>query len=380
MENINFAVGSSFHLRNVILPLGISFFTFQQISFLVDTFKGETEEIDILEYALFVSFFPQLVAGPIVSHQEMIPQFRMREKKKPDSEYIIKGIQMFTLGMGKKILLADVFGEAVNWGFSNYESISSTNAIMVSVFYTFQLYFDFSGYCDMAKGIGYLLNISLPSNFQSPYKAEGIISFWKRWHMTLGRFFTKYVYIPLGGSRRGKLRTCLNSFFVFFLSGLWHGANWTFVFWGILHGIGYIADYLTKNLFAKVPKWIKRTVTFVYVNFAFVAFRAESLTVMKGMYRAIFRGDFTEPSVFMCKDELWLPIKFFHLDRFPGAPYFPMIIYVMIAAYFCFAGPNSEEIVERSKRKLSSAVVMAAVFFYSILSLSGVSYFLYFNF
>ena len=188
-------------------------------------------------YASFVTFFPQLIAGPIVTHDELIPQFIDEKKKRINWDNIAKGIYIFTIGMFKKVILADTFGNAVNWGFQNIAELDTSNALIVMLAYTMQIYFDFSGYCDMALGIGKMLNIELPLNFNSPYKALRITEFWDRWHITLTRFLTKYVYIPLGGNRRGRLRTYFNILIVFLISGIWHGANWTFILWGGVHGV-----------------------------------------------------------------------------------------------------------------------------------------------
>lgn len=202
ISNINEIFEQDFLLKNLLLPLGISFFTFQQISFVIDAYKGEVSECTLLEYASFVTYFPQLIAGPIVTHDELIPQFHDLEKKKFNWDNFSKGIYIFALGLGKKVLLADTFGNAVNWGWSNVLLLDTTNAIIVILSYTIQIYFDFSGYCDMAIGIGKMMNIDIPLNFNSPYKAITIREFWKRWHMTLTRFLTKYIYIPLGGAKR----------------------------------------------------------------------------------------------------------------------------------------------------------------------------------
>lgn len=237
LTNINRAFDKSFELRYIVLPLGISFFTFQQISYLVDTYKGQTKDYGFIEYALFVVYFPQLIAGPIVLHKETIPQFRDEQNRKFNYSNMAKGVYIFSVGLFKKVLIADTFGKAVTWCFQDLTMISSADAVIMSLCYTFQLYFDFSGYCDMAIGIGSMFNIKLPQNFNSPYKATSIVDFWVRWHMSLTRFLREYVYFPLGGSKKGKARTYLNIMIVFLVSGIWHGANWTFILWGVLHGV-----------------------------------------------------------------------------------------------------------------------------------------------
>lgn len=232
IENINFLFHTDFTLQKLILPLGISFFSFQQLSFIIDAYRSEVPRYTFLNYAVYVTYFPQLIAGPIVTHNELIPQLVDKNRQLINWGNVAKGFYIFVLGLSKKVLIADIFGNAANWGFSNISSLDSISAFVTMLSYTIQIYFDFSGYCDMAIGIGKIMNIDLPLNFNSPYKALTIAEFWQRWHITLTRFFTRYLYIPLGGNRAGKVRTYLNTFIVFLASGLWHGANWTFIVWG----------------------------------------------------------------------------------------------------------------------------------------------------
>ncbi|MBR5578815.1 MAG: MBOAT family protein, partial [Lachnospiraceae bacterium] len=235
ISNLNGILGTDFMVRGILLPLGISFFTFQQISFLTDTYRGELPRCKLVDYALFVSFFPQLIAGPIVIHEEMLPQLERIGKdtrSKEERQYLfLQGIYVFVLGLSKKVLLADIFGLAVDYGYGNLASLNGLESFLVVIFYSLQLYFDFSGYCDMAKGLGSMFGMEIANNFDSPYKAVNIIDFWKRWHITLSRFFTKNIYIPLGGNRKGAIITCRNLFLVFFLSGIWHGAGWNYLLW-----------------------------------------------------------------------------------------------------------------------------------------------------
>ena len=263
-SSINSAFHTSFTLLHIALPLGISFYTFQQIAYLVDSYRGKTKDYTFIEYALFVVFFPQLIAGPIVQHQEMIPQFRDVSRRKWNSEKFAYGLYIFALGLFKKVLLADTFATLVTKGYANIAALTCVEAILVSLAYTFQLYFDFSGYCDMAIGIGSMMNIELPQNFNSPYKADSITDFWARWHMTLTRFLREYIYFPLGGSRKGKLRTYVNIMVVFLISGLWHGANWTFVLWGVYFGVLLIIE---KMFLLKLLKKAPAAVGHIYTMF-----------------------------------------------------------------------------------------------------------------
>lgn len=247
VENMNLLFHTQLSLPGILLPLGISFFTFQQIAFLADSAGGRVPRQKMMDYALFVTFFPQLIAGPIVSQEEMLPQFQDPAAKRIQAENVYRGLRIFVLGLSKKVLLADVFGQAANWGFQYYTVLDGLNTF-VAILYTIQIYFDFSGYCDMARGIGYLFNIRIPVNFLSPYKSKNILEFWDRWHITLTRFFTRYLYIPLGGSRKGMLRTCVNVLLVFLVSGFWHGAGWSFIVWGLLHGVLSVLTRLWRKL------------------------------------------------------------------------------------------------------------------------------------
>lgn len=232
VDNINLIFKCNLQIRKLLFPLGISFITFQQIAFVVDAYCDEVPRYNFLQYTLFISFFPRLSAGPIVMHSELIPLFAEEKRKKINWDNFADGLYMFCMGLGKKVLIADMFGNAVDWGYSHIFELNTTSALFVTIAYTVQIYFDFSGYSDMAIGISRMLNLNLPVNFNSPYKSITIIDFWDRWHITLTRFLTKYLYIPLGGSRNGKIRTTVNTLLVFLCSGLWHGASWTFIMWG----------------------------------------------------------------------------------------------------------------------------------------------------
>ncbi|MBO7330136.1 MAG: MBOAT family protein [Lentisphaeria bacterium] len=289
IENLNLFFGTSFLLKHILLPLGISFFTFQQISFLQQVYSRTLEKrYSFLSYALFVSFFPQLIAGPIVLPDEMMSQFDKLENSRPDADNIARGIYVFSLGLAKKILLADFFAMIANYGFNTLND-NFFVAWQTALAYTFQIYFDFSGYCDMAIGIALIFNICLPKNFDAPYRSADISEFWRRWHITLGRFLMSAIYIPLGGNRVGKFRTCCNLFITFFISGLWHGASWLFVLWGVLHGGALIIHRIwNKFLSLSMPVWLGRVLTFFFVVICWVLFRAETLAQVKGIYKGMF--------------------------------------------------------------------------------------------
>ena len=250
LENLNTALKTDFNLLHLALPLGISFFTFQQLAFLIDSYRRDVPKYPLLDYALFVAFFPKILQGPIALHSEMIPQFQEAARKSFCYENFSKGLMAVAFGLAKKVLLADTFGKLVDWGYADVGALDTVSALLVMLAYTLQIYFDFSGYCDVASGICSMLNIELPMNFNSPYKALTVYDFWKRWHITLTRFFRTYIYFPLGGSRKGTLRTYFNIFLIFFVSGIWHGANWNFIFWGLYFFVLLMIEktFLLKHL------------------------------------------------------------------------------------------------------------------------------------
>lgn len=401
IENVNAVFGTSFLLKGILLPLGISFFTFQQIGFLVDTYRGEIRECSFLDYALFVSFFPQLIAGPIVNHNEMMPQFEKIGKQKLDWDRFAGGVFLFTLGMVKKVLVADTFGKAVSWGYANVLDLSGVDSALLILFYVLQLYFDFSGYCNMARGLGWLFGIEIPVNFNSPYKAVSIVDFWKRWHITLSRFFTKNVYIPLGGNRKGRGRMYFNLFLIYLLSGIWHGAGWTFVLWSVTQGVLYIVTRMwqlhqkekrEKSGRAKAGGPVRGHVvkaagilfTFVYFSLTCVFFRSETVGQALEIFRHLLTGGVALPAEAMMQsfnlDEFWYVIKLLHLDSLPYSQMYLGGIITAVTMAVVFLAPNADEVAVRFRPKAWNALVTAGLFLWCVLSLSGVSSFLYFNF
>ncbi len=300
LENVNNLLGRTTHLEIIILPLAISFFTFQQIAYLVDSYENKAHEYSFLHYCLFVTFFPQLISGPIVHHKEMMPQFEDDATYKLNSENIAVGMTFFFIGLFKKVVLADgvaIYSTPVFEAAEQGALLTFLEAWGAGLAYTFQIYFDFSGYSDMAIGLGRMFGIHLPLNFHSPYKARNIIEFWRRWHITLSRFLRDYLYIPLGGNRKSSFRRYLNLMIVMVLGGLWHGAGWTFVAWGTLHGIYLVINNIWHTISRSLgydpnrPRWwgrrLSQVVTFTAVVFAWVFFRAESFSgaqnILSGM-------------------------------------------------------------------------------------------------
>ena len=382
IENFNLVASSNVNLLNLVLPLAISFFTFQQIAYLVDSYRGETKEYDFLNYALFVTFFPQLIAGPIVHHKEMMPQFASKWNMVKRYKNIALGLFIFSIGLFKKVVIADTFAVWATAGFDNAVTLNLIEAWATSLSYTFQLYFDFSGYTDMAIGIALLFNIKLPINFNSPYKATNIQDFWRRWHITLSRFLRDYVYIPLGGNKISSFRTYSNLLATFVIGGLWHGAGWTFIFWGFLHGMALIIHRVWSNLGFKMWTWLAWFITFNFVNIAWVFFRAkewdDAIKVLKGMIGLsgiILPSAFSNKLVFLSQ----YGVEFGgFVKNIKGDIFTPL--WIIIGLIFVIIFKNSIEKIQSNKLNLKMALFSSFIFFYEILYLNKVSEFLYFNF
>jgi D-alanyl-lipoteichoic acid acyltransferase DltB (MBOAT superfamily) len=291
----NAVLGGDLPMQHIVLPLGISFFTFQKIAYLVDSSRGEADAPhDFLDYCFFVAFFPQLIAGPIVHHSEIFAQTRGRHALKIRVGNVAIGLTIFLIGLFKKVVIADNFAPAVTEVFviaGTGHPLGTFDAWRGALSYSLQLYFDFSGYSDMAIGAARMFGIRLPLNFNSPFQAIGIIDFWRRWHMTLSRFLRDYLYIPLGGSRRGKARRYINLMLTMTIGGLWHGAAWTFVLWGFLHGVYLVVNHTWRAVWTPLDTWwsrgVSRLVTIVAVVVAFVTFRAPDLPTALRIYASM---------------------------------------------------------------------------------------------
>lgn len=358
IQNANAILADNIPLLHVILPLGISFFTFTQIAYLVDAHRGNAKEYNIVSYILFVTFFPHLIAGPILHHKEMMPQFDRMRNKRINYKNISLGLFVFCIGLFKKVVIADTFAPIATNGFDVAKQLNFMESWITSLSYTIQLYFDFSGYSDMAIGIALLFNIKLPINFNSPYKSLSIQDFWRRWHMTLSRFLRDYIYIPLGGSRVGAFRTYMNSIITFTIGGIWHGAGWTFVLWGLLHGMALVVHRLWKKTGIVMPKVIAWFITFQFINASWVFFRATSWAdatkVLKGMMGLNGIG--------LSKEYLYNVIL--------------IAIFLLIALF----ARNSMQMKDRFKPNWLTAAFIAALFVYALVYFNNVSEFLYFSF
>jgi len=386
LENIGYMTGASLRTFEIVMPLGISFFTFQQISYLADSFNGETAGYGFTDYCLFVTFFPQLVAGPIVTHKEMIPQFQDASRKCFSQEALARGLYCFTVGLAKKILIADTLGQGVDWGYAHIDAMSALDTATVALLYTFQLYFDFSGYCDMALGIGQMFRIDLPVNFNSPYKAVSIADFWDRWHITLSRFFQKYLYIPLGGSRRGRARTMLNVMIVFLVSGLWHGANWTFVLWGGMHGVASVLYRIFRKTWDKLPKVIRWLPQFAFVCIAFMLFRADSVGDYWKMWGNLIHGSWSGWSTELCESFSVFELEYLRdhvtvLDQLlTRTPAIVPIAFIIGSFMMVLLPENCYNKSKTLRLTAWKAMACAVLLAWCVCSLAGVTSFLYFNF
>ena len=383
LENFNGIFGSNIPLPHIILPLGISFFTFTQIAFLVDAYKKEAKEYNIFNYMLFVTYFPHLLAGPILHHKEMMPQFASVKNYAKNYKNIALGLFIFSIGLFKKVIIADTFAVWANAGFDTATTLNLIEAWATSLSYTFQLYFDFSGYTDMAIGVSLMFNIKLPINFNSPYKALSIQDFWRRWHMTLSRFLRDYLYIPLGGNRKGEIRTYTNLITTFLLGGFWHGAGWTFIIWGLLHGIALAIHRMWQSFGFKLNKILAWFITFNFINITWIFFRAKdfesAMKVLGGMFSL---------------DNVVLPEKYFKFLAQYNEVYFKFgevytnilgkdntTVFVILGFILVLGFKNSMSYLKDGfKANYFNLALAFGFIIYSIFQLNKISEFLYFNF
>jgi alginate O-acetyltransferase complex protein AlgI len=369
IDNINMIFKGSILVPSILLPLGISFFTFQQISFLIDIYRGKSLKYDFLSYCLFVTFFPQLVAGPIVLPNEMLPQFHDKANGNLNYKNLNKGLYLLAIGLAKKIIIADSIATFADVGFDTMTSLTMFEAWLTSLSYTMQLYFDFSGYCDIAMGVGLMFNIKLPQNFNSPYKSTNIRDFWRRWHITLGRFLTNYIYIPLGGSRVGEGKTLRNLLIIFIISGIWHGAGWNFILWGLLHGIAIVIHRTWCNKGYSMNKFIGWILTFNLVNILWVFFRATTFNDAIKIITSMF--NFKTMFLMLSAQFRTSTVTLF------GNPV--TALFLLIAMGIAFLLPNPYE-KKDFKPTLLTIIKTAVLLGLSIMFLGENSAFLYFNF
>lgn len=374
LDNIALLTGVPVSHADIILPLGVSFFTFTQTAYLVDAYRGETKAYSKSDYLLFVTIFPHLIAGPIIYHKDMIPQFSQKCRYHFNFNSFAKGSTWFVIGLFKKVVIADFLSNIANVVFGQTQGLSVLEAWGGSLAYTLQLFYDFSGYSEMAIGIALMFNYDLPINFNAPYKACNIIDFWRRWHITLSTFLKNYLYIPMGGNRTG--HHMRNIFITMFLGGLWHGAGWTFIIWGGMHGIFICINHLWRKTTIQLPKVLGWVLTFNAVNVAWIFFRAETFqqafNILKAMVdfksfaypysRAVVK---LVPSHLLSKDFLFTSNDVLWICLF----------FIASVAYL-----STEEWMERFRPKVHVAVLLAMTFVYTVSQLNKMSTFLYFQF
>jgi len=384
ITNTNIVLSSDIPLLHLALPLAISFFTLQQIAFLIDSYEGLVEEKNFIDYTIFVIFFPQLIAGPIVHHAEMMPQFASKWNMIKNYKNISAGFFIFSIGLFKKVAIADTFATWANAGFNNSETLNLLEAWATSLSYTFQMYFDFSGYTDMAIGAALLFNIKLPQNFNSPYKATGIIDFWQRWHITLTVFIKTYVYTPILKSfaKITFAKAMFATFAAMFISGLWHGAGWNYIVWGALHGFALITNhYWQKYSKIKMSKFLAWFITFNFVNVTLIFFKASSLSQAMDVLSNMIMGNvvlyYKLESFLSFLTPLGVSFETVFVDIGAKSQTFA---YIIIAFIIILSFKNSNELTNKFRPSILNLAYTFILFMASISMLSNFSEFLYFNF
>lgn len=376
IQNINSNFDTAIPLLNIALPLGISFFTFQQVAYVVDSYHGEEKDYNFFNYALFVSFFPQLIAGPIIHHKEIIPQFEDIKNKILSYKHLVIGLFIFAVGLFKKTVIADGISSINDAVYFSVYKPTIIESWLTCFGTQMQVYFDFSGYSDMAIGAAMLFNIKLPENFKSPHQSLDIAEFWQRWHITLTRFMKKYLYFPLGGNRKGKIRTYVNIFTVFFLGGLWHGASWGFILWGTLHGLGIIVNRLWKKLNIEFWKPLSVGLTLLFVSLVGLLNRnvpfEKIVQILKGL---IDFNSFSIPT--FGKIEMFLNYP----DRSVIIGLWPLFL-IIITTLLSFTKFSVEgyDLAEKFKPNLKWVILTGIIFIISIMQFGRIKAFLYFQF
>lgn len=368
------------------VPLGLSFFTFQQLWFLKEIWTGEFSaggSLAAADYLLYAFFFPTVSSGPILRPGSFFPQLGGGRFLRPDWSDAAAGLYAVILGCAKKVLLADAFGALVNNGYAHLEELTAVDGAMVVLGYTLQLYFDFSGYCDMAAGLSRLLGIRLPVNFDSPYRSLSVGEFWKRWHITLTTFLRECLYFPLGGSKKGPVRTYVNILAIFLVSGLWHGAGWTFLLWGALHGLAQVAERLLGKRREKLPKWLQWGLTFAFVNIAWVYFRAPSVAAGNAVLRAVLSLDFAKPQAWLAEGIFTPEMEAVRILLPALAPWRTVLLVgaLFIVGLTAALWPrNTIRQMDRFRPTLWRGAALLVLAVWSVLSFSGITQFIYSNF
>ncbi|MDR1857334.1 MAG: MBOAT family protein [Desulfovibrio sp.] len=402
-QNLSLLLGTHLDIGSVGLPLGISFYTFIQIAWIMGVYQRKFQPPGLFRHVLFSSFFPYVISGPIVRYEQMGPQFDAFEG--PDADGMAKGLSLFSMGLAKKIIMADSLAVYANYVFNAADGglpLTGGEAWLGSLAYTFQLYFDFSGYTDMALGLGLMLGLKLPENFDSPYKSTGIVDFWRRWHITLGVWLRDFLYIPLGGNRAGKLKQYRNLFLTMFIGGIWHGAGWTFMIWGALHGLMLAINHYFRALIKGRPiETILRTlpfrclfifITFLLINGCWVVFRATTLEGAMRIYGAMVAGGNTDPELVRTAAEGLTGWAAWVATYLPNGYFQGWTPFVLLGAslLICWFLPNSRQMFNPHPKETPTrflwkpstvwATCLALLVFASLILASRKSTFLYFQF
>jgi len=394
IDNLSLIVDKKSTNYQITLPLAISFFTFQQIAFIIDSYKNKTSKFSLHEYMLFITFFPQLIAGPIVRFHQFMPQLKSN-KLNISLENISIGTVIFSIGLFKKIVLADQLGIVSDnvFSHSNQHTLSFFESWGGLLAFTFQIYFDFSGYSDMAIGLGQMFGIKLPLNFNSPYKSKSIIDFWRRWHISLSSFLKEYIYIPLGGNRKGIFFKYINIVIVMIIGGIWHGAGWNFVLWGLSHGILLVINHEINrsNLKAPLPTFVRQTITFFLIAINWVLFRSENFLSVKNFYSGMIgqNGFYLDHRLekFLPFASSIITFEGLHIGSFNLVGVFFIGVSIMIISLFS----NTNEIISKKEKSLINlkfdfnirgAIYLALMIFLSIQFMFNIpkTEFLYFDF
>ena len=371
LTNVNSLTGADFALQKIVLPIGISFYTFTLIAYLVDSYRGLTKDFDVLNYLLFITFFPHLVVGPIVHHKDLVPQFENPERLKIKKEYIMLAIILFSFGCAKKLLLADPLTSYAEIYFSNVAKGTFWQAWLSVLSYTISYYFDISSYADMAIGLGLLFGIKLPPNFNSPYKSRNFAEYWRRWHMTLSKFLSDYIFRSIYKKGAGSFNFYLAVMVTFFVSGFWHGAGWTFVVWGIVNGIFVVCAHFMDRRGWKFPFAIAWMLTFGGIMFTRVLFVSKTFHDSFKVYKTMI-----DIRVFSGKgfNEIFNGLSLFLRNN----DY--TVIILLIGMFVAFVPKNTTKISEDFKPNIKYAILAGVLFAISIFQMGGVSKFLYFQF
>ena len=382
IDNLDKRLGIHWEVEDIFVPLGISFVTFQQIAYIVDIYRNKIEKINLLDYILYIVYFPKYIQGPIARYVDFQEEINKPEGRKINSDNFAYGIWLFITGLGKKVLIADVFSKAVSWGIGlSIDHMTAMDAILVILSFTIQIYFDFSGYSSMAIGISKMLNISLPDNFDSPYQSLSIIEFWKKWHISLTSFLREYLYIPLGGNKKGKIRYYFNMFLVFLISGIWHGAAWTYIVWGGMQGAAYCLNKLFYKQWNKMNQILQWIITFVFINISWLFFRALSVSQAIDILKKISKMESTTISdgLINC---FRIPEISFLSNRFIGFSTFisehrgiEMSLFFVVAIILSLS--MKDKYVEKFKPSIMKCTVSIVIFFWSVISFSTVVEYIY---